>query len=115
MKVTTNKYGEIRIRWQYNLTNGDRDVTKAFLEQKVNPKEDAVLIKEVSVMRKPSEKYDKEKARAFALGKLLKESFSEVIFVKNANQTKEPRLIRTTEDLKDRTAIWDAYKNRSTK
>jgi len=96
MKLITKKFGEIRIRWQYNITDGDRDITKAFLEQKTGEKEITVL-REVSVKRKPSEKYNKELARVFALTKLVKESFE-----------------RGTA-LDDRKAIWEAYRTRSKK
>ena len=34
MKVLTKKYGEVVVRWEYGLFDGDRDVTKAFLEKK---------------------------------------------------------------------------------
>lgn len=97
MKILTNTYGEIRIRWQYNITNGDRDVTKAFLEKKVGEKKDIELIKEVSVIRRPTEKYSKEKARFFALTKLVKESFDR------------------GQAFEDRKNIWNTYRTRSPK
>lgn len=97
MKVTTNTYGEVRIRWQYNITNGDRDVTKAFLERKTEAKKNAEVIKEVSVVRRPTEKYNKEKARFFALTKLVRENFDR------------------REAFNDRKTIWDAYRTRSPK
>lgn len=98
MKVTTNRYGEVRIRWQYNMTDGDRDITKAFLEKKLIDKKDSEILVEVSVKRKPSERYSKEKARYFALSKLIQTSFD-----------------RKNGGLKDRKEIWDAFNTRSLK
>lgn len=89
MKITTNKYGEVSIRWEYNLTNGDRDVTKAYLEKRVE--KDKEVIKEVSVMRRPNEPYDKNKAKEFALGKLVRESFLRA------------------DELGDRKEVWSVY------
>lgn len=91
MKVTTNKYGNVVIRWQYGITNGDRDVTKAFLEKKVG--KESEILREVSVVRNPKEHNDKLVARKFALGKLIKESFS-----------------RDAEDLQDRKTVWETYR-----
>jgi len=49
MKVLTKKYGEVIIRWEYGLFNGDRDVTKAFLEKKEG--KNSTVIKEISVVK----------------------------------------------------------------
>ena len=54
MKLLTKKYGNTSIRWQYNMTNGDRDVTKAYLEQQSG--DNWEVVKEISVVRKPTEK-----------------------------------------------------------
>jgi hypothetical protein len=107
MKVKTNKFGEVRIRWQYNLTDGDRDVTKVFLEQKID--KECVVLKEAKVVRNPKEKYDKEKARVFALQALVKESFS---ILKEVDG--KTIYTRSTQDLADRKIIWKTYKERKT-
>ncbi len=91
MKLLTKKYGNTSIRWQYNMTNGDRDVTKAYLEQQSG--DNWEVVKEISVVRKPTEKNDKLKARYFALGKLIQESFT-----------------RNDGDLEDRKTIWNVFK-----
>ena len=104
MKVLTKKYGEVNIRWQYGLFNGDRDITKAFLEKKEG--KDSVVIKEVSVVRNPTEKNDKISARYFSLSKLLQESFS----VKEVDKENNVIYKRTPEDLEDRARIWDTFK-----
>ncbi len=107
MRVLTKKYGEVNVRWQYGLFNGDRDVTKAFLEKKENKK--ATVIKEISVVKNPKEKNDKISARYFSLAKLLQESFSEETF-KEENGKRTRVLKRTPEDLEDRNRIWDTFK-----
>lgn len=104
MKVLTKKYGEVNIRWQYGLFNGDRDITKAFLEKKEG--KDAVVIKEVSVIRNPTEKNNKISARYFSLYKLLQESFSTV----KENEKGQKILKRTKEDAEDRKRVWDSFK-----
>jgi len=107
MKVLTKKYGEVIIRWEYGLFNGDRDVTKAFLEKKEG--KNSTVIKEISVVKNPKEKNDKISARYFSLSKLLQESFSKVI---TTEENGKPKKIykRTPEDLEDRNRIWDTFK-----
>jgi len=112
MKIETTKYGEIRIRWEYNLSDGDRDVTKAYLEKKTD--KFAEVIKEVRVVRNPKEKYDKEKARVFALQALVQAAFSEPKIVEVKGKPTE-KAIRTEENLQDRKTVWQAYKNRKPK
>jgi len=91
MKLTTNKYGEISIRWQYE--RGDNPVvTKAFLEQGSEPEKK--VLKEVTIKRRYADKPNKELARKFSLEKLVKESFSRQA------------------DFNDRLNIWKSYKNR---
>lgn len=88
MKLTTQKYGEVTVRWQYNIKERKRDVTKAFLEK------DKKVLLEVSVKKHPVDKYDKESARKYALTKLVQEAFSR------------------SEDLSDRKEVWNAYQHR---
>lgn len=91
MKITTNKYGEIIIRWQYD--RGDNPVeTKAFLEKGMG-KEKAIL-KEISIKRRYADKHNKELARKFSLEKLVKHCFDRVV------------------DFEDRLTVWNIYKNR---
>lgn len=91
MKFTTNKYGDVSVRWQYE--NADNPVwTKAFLEQ--GEGKDKVTIREVTIKRRYAEKHDKELARKFSLEKLVKSSFDR------------------RNDLQDRLTVWDAYKKR---
>ena len=92
MKIVTNKYGKVFIRWQYNITDGDRDITKAFLEKHSEDNKEKEVIKEISVYRHPKEKYDKLVAREFALAKLVRESFT-----------------RKDSDLIDRALVWNTY------
>lgn len=107
MRVLTKKYGEVNIRWQYGLFNGDRDVTKAFLEKKEG--KNATILKEISVVKNPKEKNDKISARYFSLSKLLQESFSEI---KTIEENGKSKIVykRTPEDLEDRSRIWDVFK-----
>lgn len=91
MKLRTEKYGEITVRWQYNIVNEElpeANFTKAFLEK------DKEVILEVSVKKHPKEKYNKELARKFALTKLVKEAFSR------------------SGDLLDRKEVWNSYQHR---
>lgn len=91
MKVITQKYGEIFIRWEYDKSK-DPVTTKAILEKKIeNGKE---TIREVVVKRRYSEKYDKIKGREISLTKLIKESFDRHM------------------NLEDRIAVRTAYKER---
>lgn len=94
MKIETNKYGLVSIRWEYD--KGENPVkTKAFLERKVEGSKDKEIIKEVVVKRRYADKHDKQLARKYSLEKLVQQSFS-----------------RHTE-LEDRVKVWDAFKNRS--
>ena len=87
MKVVTNKYGDIHIRWQYDNKQNPL-VTKAILEK------NREIIKEVSVKRHYKDINNKDLARKFSLDKLLKEEFS------------------GHENLGDRKEIWDTYLTR---
>lgn len=87
MLVKTQKYGNVKIRWQYDNKN-NATLTKAFIEK------DKEIIKQIEVRRHPKDQHNKELARKFALTKLVKESFSR------------------TEDLFDRKEVWNAYRNR---
>lgn len=91
MKLTTSKYGNISIRWQYDQRDNPV-VTKAFLEK--GEGKEKVTLKEIAIKRRYSEVHNKELARKFSLEKLVKHCFD--------RQT----------DFEDRVAIWDAYKNR---
>ena len=87
MRVTTNKYGNIHIRWQYDNRQNPL-VTKAILEK------DKEIIKEVSIKRHHKDISNKDLARKFSLDKLLKEEFS------------------GHENFLDRREIWDTYLTR---
>lgn len=91
MKITTKKYGDVFVRWQYNLKENGRDITKAFLE--VKDGRNSMVLKEIFVQRKPSEKYVKQLAREFAFRRLLQESFS-----------------REGTDLQDRQSAWTTFR-----
>lgn len=102
MKVLTNKFGEVSVRWQYvrpdtnpkldkTIINKD-NLTTAFLEQGVG--KDKKIIKQATVKKSPKDLDNKESARKFALRRLVEETFSR------------------KEDLSDRSKIWEAYNTR---
>lgn len=97
MRVTTAKYGDVYIRWQYD-DKMNPSITKAFLERKIGEKNKEV-IKEVTVKKYHLDGPSKESARKFALDKLIRQCFSR----------------KSNDEYTDIKNIWNNYLNRKQK